>query len=58
MIKGTYESELLYHAYCPDHVPKPIAWGQYHDEPNTWIYISDSVFGSLADDVGRRPILL
>jgi protein-ribulosamine 3-kinase len=53
MMKGTYESELLYHAYCPDHVPKPIAWGQYQDEPNTWFYISD--FHDMDSDLQNIP---
>ncbi|KAI4922771.1 hypothetical protein J4E90_001205 [Alternaria incomplexa] len=41
MMQGTYESELLYHSYCPEHVPTPIAWGAYKDHPDTWFYICD-----------------
>jgi len=40
-MEGTYESELLYHAYCPQHVPTPIAWGAYTDDRDTWFYICD-----------------
>jgi hypothetical protein len=41
MTEGTYESELLYHSYCPGHVQKPIAWGHYENSPETWFYLCD-----------------
>jgi hypothetical protein len=36
MMEGTYDSELLYHSYCPDHVPTPITWRSYGEDPDPW----------------------
>ncbi|EFQ88872.1 hypothetical protein PTT_15060 [Pyrenophora teres f. teres 0-1] len=49
MMEGTYESELVYHSYCPSHVPRPIAWGEYEDEPDTWFYLCE--FHDMVEEV-------
>jgi hypothetical protein len=41
MMECTYESELLYHSYCPDHVPTPITWVSYGEDPDPWFYLCD-----------------
>lgn len=40
-MEDTYESELLYRSICSEHVPTPIAWGSYADQPDTWFYICE-----------------
>ncbi|KAJ4294364.1 hypothetical protein N0V90_008054 [Kalmusia sp. IMI 367209] len=41
MIEGTFQSESTYISYCPNHVPKPIAFGEYAAEPDTWFYLCE-----------------
>lgn len=48
MMEGAFHSESLFHAYVPDHVPKPYAWGTYKAS-STSFYISD--FHDFANEV-------
>jgi protein-ribulosamine 3-kinase len=49
MMEGSFESECIFYQYCPDHVPKPVAWGNYESDPSTWFYLCD--FNDMADEV-------
>ncbi|KAL8787817.1 MAG: hypothetical protein Q9213_002004 [Squamulea squamosa] len=48
-MRGTFESEETLHAFAPNNVPKPLAWGTYKDEPDRHFYICD--FYDLTDDL-------
>ncbi|PGH17279.1 hypothetical protein AJ79_01162 [Helicocarpus griseus UAMH5409] len=41
MMEDNFESEKIFHHYSPEHVPKPIAWGNYESDPTTWFYLCD-----------------
>jgi protein-ribulosamine 3-kinase len=49
MMEGSFESESAFHFYSPDHVPKPIAFGSYDDDPATWFYLCE--FRDMMDEV-------
>ena len=49
MMSGTYHSERLFHTMSPEHVPKPVAWGNFSSNPDMWFYIC--VFHNMEDDV-------
>lgn len=49
MMAGTFESEEIFHSYSPEHVPRPISWGNYKSDPGTWFYLCD--FHSMVDEV-------
>jgi protein-ribulosamine 3-kinase len=38
---GSFESEKLFHEYDPEHVPKPIAFGNYKENPETWFFLAE-----------------
>jgi protein-ribulosamine 3-kinase len=38
---GSFEPEKLFHEYDPEHVPKPIAFGNYKENPETWFFLAD-----------------
>lgn len=40
MMEGSYELESVFHRFSPNHVPKPIAWGNYKSSPIVWFYVS------------------
>ena len=48
-MEGTFESESVLYRYCPNHVPKPISWGSYESDPDTWFYICE--FRDMVDEV-------
>lgn len=41
MMESAFQSDSVYASYAPDNVPKPIGFGEFKDEPNTWFYISE-----------------
>ena len=49
MMEGTYESESILQRYCPDHVPKPITWGNYESNADLWFYLCE--FRDMVDEV-------
>ena len=49
MMLGTYESEMAFFAYAPEHIPKPLAWGSYKSDPETYFYLAN--FHDLVDEV-------
>ncbi|KAI0131938.1 Fructosamine kinase-domain-containing protein [Xylariales sp. AK1849] len=49
MMSGAFEAEKALHASIPDQVPKPIAWGTYHDDPETHFYMCE--FVEMYDDI-------
>jgi protein-ribulosamine 3-kinase len=49
MMQGTFESKSMFYHYLPDHVPKPLDWGQYGEHPDTWFYLCD--FNDMIDVV-------
>lgn len=49
MMEGTYHSELIFHGYLPDNVPKPYAWGSFKSDPSTWFYLCD--FHDMTEEV-------
>ena len=38
---GSFESEKLFHELEPDHVPRPLAFGSYRSDPETWFFLAD-----------------
>ena len=46
---GTYESEKAFFNYAPEHIPKPLAWGAYKSDPNTYFYLAE--YHDMVDDV-------
>ncbi|KAI9688309.1 MAG: hypothetical protein M1820_010269 [Bogoriella megaspora] len=49
LMEGSFESEKIFNEYAPNHVPKPIAWGSYKSDPDTWFLLSD--FVEMVEDV-------
>ena len=49
IFQGTYESERLFSQYLPDNVPKPITWGNYESDAQTWFYLCN--FHDMVDRV-------
>ena len=49
MMRGTWESESIFHTYSPSHVPAPYAWGNYASDPNAWFYLC--AFHDMSDAV-------
>jgi len=49
MMEGSFESESAFYKFSPNHVPKPIAFGNYENDPATWFYLSD--FHDMMDDM-------
>ena len=49
MMRGTRESESIFHTYSPSHVPAPYAWGNYASDPNAWFYLC--AFHDMSDAV-------
>lgn len=43
MFEGEYEGMLAMHRAAPKFAPKPIAWGQYKNDPDTWFFLEDFV---------------
>ncbi|KAL1608520.1 hypothetical protein SLS60_003462 [Paraconiothyrium brasiliense] len=41
MMEGAFRSEKAYYSYAPEHVPKPLAFGNFKAEPEKWSYLSD-----------------
>ncbi|KAK7416889.1 hypothetical protein QQX98_004947 [Neonectria punicea] len=39
MMEGSFESESMFHHYSPSNVPKPLAWGCFHSDPDMWFYL-------------------
>ena len=48
-MSGTFQSERLFHTMSPEHVPKPIAWGNFQSNPDIWFYIC--AFHNMEDEV-------
>ena len=38
---GSFESEKLFHEYEPQHVPRPIAFGNYKSNPNVCFFLAE-----------------
>ncbi|KAL4744898.1 hypothetical protein BDW72DRAFT_208641 [Aspergillus terricola var. indicus] len=49
MMRGEFHSMAALHSALPELVPKPIAWGTYHDDPNTHFYLCN--FHTMTDDI-------
>ncbi|KFZ09922.1 hypothetical protein V502_08408 [Pseudogymnoascus sp. VKM F-4520 (FW-2644)] len=49
MMEGTFASEQALYNAIPQHVPKPLAWGAYYTQPDTYFYICE--FIEMLDDV-------
>lgn len=56
MFDGTFQSESAFATYCPNHVPKPIAFGEYAAEPDTWFYLCD--YHDMVDELPDVKALL
>jgi protein-ribulosamine 3-kinase len=56
MFEGTFQSECAFASYCPNHVPKPIAFGEYAAEPDTWFYLCD--YHDMVDELPGVKALL
>lgn len=41
MMLGAYESETTFYHYAPRNIPKPLAWGNYKSDENTYFYLSE-----------------
>ncbi|ERF75025.1 hypothetical protein EPUS_08839 [Endocarpon pusillum Z07020] len=39
-LQGSFESEKLFCEYEPEHVPRPIAFGNYKSDPDTWFFLA------------------
>ena len=46
---GSYESEKLFYKYEPEHVPRPIAFGNYKRDPNVWFFLA--VFHDMVEEL-------
>ena len=46
---GSFESEKLLHEYASEHVPRPIAFGNYKRDPDIWFYLAE--FHDMVDDL-------
>lgn len=42
-MKGTFEAEQALHAFVPDRVPRPVAWGPYVSNPDIHFYLCEFV---------------
>lgn len=49
MMQGTFEAEQALYTFMPNHVPKPVGWGTYTDEPDTHFYLCE--FVEMYDDL-------
>ncbi|KAJ4354155.1 uncharacterized protein N0V89_005888 [Didymosphaeria variabile] len=49
MMEGAFRSEKAYYTYTPGHVPKPLGFGNFKDEPDTWFYLSE--FHDMIDEL-------
>lgn len=49
MMEGTFAAEQALYNAIPQHVPKPLAWGAYCTQPDTYFYICE--FIEMLDDV-------
>ena len=49
MMLGTYESEMAFWTFVPEHIPKPLASGSYKSDPNTYFYLAE--FHDMIDEV-------
>jgi fructosamine-3-kinase len=43
MMKGSYEAEQQLHAFIPDHVPRPVAYGTHNTDSETHFYICEFI---------------
>ncbi|KUI53183.1 Protein-ribulosamine 3-kinase, chloroplastic [Cytospora mali] len=41
MMQGCFESEGIFHAYAPMNVQKPVAFGNYKTNPETWFFLAE-----------------
>lgn len=48
-MEGSFLSETAYSSYAGGHVPKPIGFGEFRGEPNTWFYLCE--FHDMVDEV-------
>lgn len=48
-MEGSFESEAVLNHYAPDNVPRPVAFGQYESDPETWFFLAD--FFHMIDEV-------
>jgi hypothetical protein len=49
MMKGAFEAEQALYTFIPGHVPQPVAWGTYIDDPDTHFYMCE--FVEMYDDL-------
>jgi protein-ribulosamine 3-kinase len=49
MMEASFEAESALYKYNPDHIPKPIAWGNYESDPKTWFCLLE--FHDMAEEV-------
>lgn len=41
MMLGAFASERAFYEYAPKNIPKPIAWGNYKSDQDTWFYLAE-----------------
>ncbi|KAK4222959.1 hypothetical protein QBC38DRAFT_512662 [Podospora fimiseda] len=60
MMEGSFESESAFHTFSPNHVPKPIAFGNYDDDPATCFYLCEShdMMDEVPDPANFVPIIV
>jgi len=51
MMKGTFEAENALYTFLPESVPRPVAWGTYHNDPDTHFYMC--AFVDMEDEVPK-----
>ncbi|CAI4213379.1 unnamed protein product [Parascedosporium putredinis] len=49
MMKGTFEAENALHSFIPTRAPKPVGWGRYAGDPDTYFYLCQ--FVEMYDDL-------
>lgn len=49
MMEGSFESEAIFNQYAPENIPKPVAFGHYKSDPDTWFFLAE--FFDMVDEV-------
>lgn len=56
MMEGSLESDKVFYQYAPEHVPKPIAAGNYRSNPETWFFLAE--FCEMKDEMPAPRALI
>ncbi|KAJ4302694.1 hypothetical protein N0V90_001584 [Kalmusia sp. IMI 367209] len=49
MMEGAYSSDKAYSEFASGHIPEPIGFGEFKEDPDTWFYVSE--FHDMVDEL-------